>query len=464
MIQIISLVQPMKIRHNQTGHKPREKIEMTTYRKVRKLDCNNNGQGVIWEGINTETGDRVAMKYMKQIPDDPDPDTSKERFLREIRCQKSLQHPNIVDVLGSGRNGTGGPFYIMDWADGSLRDTLVANPGGLPEPALLRIFTSVVEGMAYAHAEGVIHRDLKPENVLFFNGVPRLADFGLGLRMMSKSARITRSHLGFGTPEYMAPEQFNEAHAVGPAADVYSLGKLLHELLTGKVPTWFPPDINEAPGKFHYILHRCLDQDPSKRFANASELGQALALLSGPTSTLSAPDEQAKSELDKILNGDLQAVQKLAQILMENPEDSDLYLDFLPLIPGGAVIRLGAQAPTEFAQILLNFDRFAEGGHPWSFCDTLADFMASAYKATNDFATHKLLMARVLELGRSHNRWYVRGVFKEVASLALKQPGHAQVLADVLRANPPGAAFVESALRSLSLPKVVLDVLDEDVA
>lgn len=87
----------------------------------------------------------------------------------------------------------------MEWADGSLRDILQDYPTGVSDQAAIRIFTSIVEAMAYAHQEGVLHRDLKPENVLFFNGVPRLADFGLGRRLTSDSTRITQSHLGLGT-------------------------------------------------------------------------------------------------------------------------------------------------------------------------------------------------------------------------------------------------------------------------
>ncbi|AWK76436.1 hypothetical protein CBI38_34080 (plasmid) [Rhodococcus oxybenzonivorans] len=434
------------------------------YKVIRQLDCLNNGQGVIWEA-RTDPGDqKVALKFMKRDPLDPDPATSEERFLREIRCQMSLQHPNVVNVRGSGTSKARGPFYAMDWADGSLRGRLGQNPNGLPDDEVQRIFGQIVDAMAYAHNEGVVHRDLKPENVLFFDDVPRLADFGLGLRLLSNSARITRSRLAMGTPEYMAPEQFNDAHDVGPVADVYSLGKILHELSTGITPNWFPPDVSKAPAKYQYILHRCLDQDPGKRYATAGQLAQALNLVTSDASLLSSPEEQAKQALGQIMADDPQAVHTLAEVLVRNPEDSTLYLQFVPLLPAKAMKALAQHAPSEFAQVLVNFDQFAYGNHPFSFCDKLADFMALAYSATTDFTSRRLLIARLLELGASHNRWYVRNVFVAVVVKAVKIPGFAQVVADVLREDQDSAEFVATYLRQQSMPQIVLNALEANAA
>lgn len=433
------------------------------YKLIRQLDCQNNGQGVIWEA-RTDPGDQtVALKFMKQDPSDSDRSTTEERFLREIRCQTMLQHSNIVCVLDSGTNTLRGPWYSMEWADESLRDVLVKHPGGLNESTTMRIFTSIVEAMAYAHQEGVLHRDLKPENVLFYNGVPRLSDFGLGRRLTSDSARITQSHFGLGTLMYMAPEQFSDAHAVGPAADVYSLGKILFELLTGIRPD-FVPDVNKAPAKYRYILHRCLEQDPEKRFSNAGQLAQALSMVSTDASLLSPPEEQAKQALGRILAEDESALHDLAQILMNNPEDSKLYLQFLPLLPAGVVKLFGEKAPSEFGQVLMNFDYFAYGAHPWTFCDTLSDFMTVAYQATTSIASRRLLLARILELGASHHRYYVRDEFADLVEKAIKVPGYAQVVADVLRNDPQSAEFVADTLRQRSMPQVVLDALNHKAA
>jgi serine/threonine protein kinase len=433
------------------------------YKRIRQLDCHNNGQGVIWEARTDPGGERVALKYMKQDPNDPDPATTTARFLREIRCQSLLRHPNIVSVLNSGTNERRGPWYAMDWADESLRDILVKNPGGLSEQEVNRIFTPIVEAMAYAHQEGVLHRDLKPENVLFFDGAPRLADFGLGLRLTSNSLRLTQSHLGLGTLAYMAPEQFSDAHTVGPAADVFSLGKILFELITGIFPN-FLPDISKAPGKYRYILHRCLEQDPAKRYVNAGQLAQALSLVSAEETLLSPPEEQAEQALARVLAGDESGLHELAEVLMRNPDDAKLYLQFVPLLPANVVKALGKNTPSEFARILTNFDEFAYSNHPFSFCDTLADFMAVAYDATMDLASRRLLLARLLELGESHNRFYVRDVFVSVVVKAVKAPGYAQVVADILRAGGSERDFVKNALRQQMMPQIVLDALEADAA
>ncbi|ETD30511.1 serine/threonine-protein kinase [Williamsia sp. D3] len=427
------------------------------YTLLKQLDSRFNGYGVIWEA-ESESGRKVAIKFMKPDPNDADPATTAARFQREIRCQTTLAHPNLVSVLDSNTCPDRGPWYAMEWADHSLRDLLVGNPTGLPKEQISRVFSQILQGMAYAHREGVLHRDLKPENVLFYRGQPRLADFGLGLRLTSESTSLTQSHLGMGTWAYVAPEQISDAHSVGPTADVFSLGRMLYELFTGERP--FAPDISKVPPEFQHILHKCLARDPARRFEDAGELAAAFDQVNADSTLLSPPGVQAKELIELVVaGGGSSTVKKLAEVFMKNPTDSKLYLQFLVPLPVAVVKALARDAPAEFRQILVYFDGFAAGDHPWSFCDKLADFIRAAFHAVDDLATRELLLTRLLILGAEHNRFYVGDVFGEVVEKAVRLPGYAQVVADIVRKNPEHVGFVREGLLNSSMPKIVVDAV-----
>lgn len=128
--------------------------------------------------------------------------------------------------------------------------------------------------MAHAHDHGVLHRDLKPPNVLFCGGVPKVADFGLGKRLDPEATKLTKTDMWMGTEPYMAPEQFADAKRVEPPADVYALGKVLWEMLTGRQPDVLHVDISAVPRDFRFFIEKCTRREPAERFGSA---GEALA-------------------------------------------------------------------------------------------------------------------------------------------------------------------------------------------
>ncbi|MFL5494996.1 MAG: protein kinase domain-containing protein, partial [Gemmatimonadales bacterium] len=157
-----------------------------------------------------------------------------ERFLREIRLTAALQHPHILPLLDSGEAG-GVLFYVMPYVEGeSLRHRL-EREGQLALEEALHITRGVSGALEYAHRLGVIHRDIKPENILLYQGEPMVADFGLAILEREPDARLTATGVSLGTPAYMAPEQV-AGEVVDGRADVYGLGCLLFEMLTGSPP------------------------------------------------------------------------------------------------------------------------------------------------------------------------------------------------------------------------------------
>ena len=244
---------------------------------------------------------------------------SADRFTREIRLTAKLQHPQIVPVLAAGL-AAGLPYYVMPYIEGeSLRDHL-ARTGPLPIGMAVGILRDVAKALDFAHARGVVHRDIKPGNILLTGESATVADFGIG-KALSASATtaggadaLTGVGLVVGTPAYMAPEQAAGDASTDQRADLYALGVLGYEMLTGTSPfagrppretivavlTEAPASIGarrpDAPVALVTLLTRCLAKDPGQRPQSATELLAALdnATTSGASPVARVPARRAR--------------------------------------------------------------------------------------------------------------------------------------------------------------------------
>jgi eukaryotic-like serine/threonine-protein kinase len=217
-----------------------------------------------------------------------------ERFLREIRFVARLSHPHILPLFDSGE-AAGLLFYVMPYVAGeSLRQRL-EREGQLPVATAVGIAREIALALDYAHRHGVIHRDIKPENILFEDNQAVVADFGVATAMESAgSDRLTATGLAVGTPAYMSPEQAGGASGIDGRSDIYSLGCMLYEMLTGEPPFVGPtpqsvmakqvvaplpsirtrrPDLADS---IERVLARALAKEPGDRFATAAEFTAAL--------------------------------------------------------------------------------------------------------------------------------------------------------------------------------------------
>ena len=222
-----------------------------------------------------------------------------ERFLAEIRTTANLQHPHILPLHDSGEAG-GFLYYVMPFVDGeSLRGRL-ARERQLPIGDALRIAREVADALDYAHRQGVVHRDIKPENILLQGGHAAVADFGIALAVQSAGGqRMTQTALSLGTPQYMSPEQAMGERAIDARSDIYALGAVLYEMLTGDPPFLgstvqaivakvltekpTPPSTMRdtvTPGVEQAVM-RALAKLPADRFASAGEFAAALGAGAG---------------------------------------------------------------------------------------------------------------------------------------------------------------------------------------
>ena len=244
------------------------------------------GMGCVYLARQPRLDRMVAVKILpKELARD---EKFAERFSREARAMARLNHPNIVRVYDFGTAGDIG-FLIMEYMDGmNLRELLES--GSLSADEACRIFDQVSSALQYAHDEGVIHRDIKPENILFSRaGHVSLADFGLARLAVGSGCEVslTQTRQAMGTLNYMAPEQWDDPKSVDHRADVYAMGILLYELLTGRVPRGsFPPasSLAAVPTAVDEVIHKALQVSPDKRFATVADMNAVLAsaIAGGP--------------------------------------------------------------------------------------------------------------------------------------------------------------------------------------
>src|SRR6476659_9564016 len=159
-----------------------------------------------------------------------------ERFLAEIKVTANLQHPNLLPLFDSGA-AEGLLFYVMPFVEGESLRARLEREKQLPIDEAIRISDAIANALDYAHSHGVIHRDLKPENILLQAGQPVIADFGIALAVSKAGGnRITQTGLSLGTPNYMSPEQATGDRVIDARSDIYSLGAMTYEMLTGEPP------------------------------------------------------------------------------------------------------------------------------------------------------------------------------------------------------------------------------------
>jgi tRNA A-37 threonylcarbamoyl transferase component Bud32 len=253
-------------------------------------EVGRGGMGVVYKARQVSLGRLVALKMI--LAGQHAGREALARFRAEAEAVARLQHPNIVQVYEIGESA-GVPYCTLEFVEGGGLDGRL---DGSPRPPgeAARLIEILARAVQEAHARGIVHRDLKPANVLLTaDGTPKIADFGLAKRLDSEGTQ-TQSGTVLGTPSYMAPEQAGGSKQIGPAADIYALGAVLYELLTGRPPFKavtaldtimlvvsqepVPPSriVPRVPRDLETVCLKCLEKDPGRRYANAAALAEDL--------------------------------------------------------------------------------------------------------------------------------------------------------------------------------------------
>ena len=244
-----------------------------------------SGMASIFRGTDTRDGRAVAIKIPhEEMEADP---ILFDRFKREAEIGQKLDHPGVVRVFDDEERSR--RYMVLEWVDGRLLRQILNEQKKLPQERAIRITLGLCKALDYIHSQGVVHRDLKPENIMIGpNDEVKLIDFGIAANAGSRRLTFAKLTEAMGTPDYISPEQVKGKRG-DARSDVYSLGIMFYEMLTGKVPFTgpnpfvimnerllnnpIPPrEVNpEISAELQEIIYRALERDPSKRYPNAQE-------------------------------------------------------------------------------------------------------------------------------------------------------------------------------------------------
>jgi len=279
-----------------------EKLVLNRYLLQKRIAL--GGSAEVWHARDRKLNRAVAVKRLHAhlLPDA----ASRRRLAAEARAAARLAHPGIVEIYDVDTEGEM-PVLVMELVDGESLAARLDRGGPLPADEAARIAADVGDALYHAHRQGIIHRDVKPGNVLLGrDGSTRLVDFGIAHSLAAAAERLTLDGSVVGTPRYMAPEQLTDG-AIGPRTDLFGLGLLLHEMLTGRLPfkatapvalaeeqAAGPPPVNGIEPPLAALIRACLEPNAEKRPVHAGAVATALRawLVGDPAPALAVAARQ----------------------------------------------------------------------------------------------------------------------------------------------------------------------------
>jgi WD40 repeat protein/serine/threonine protein kinase len=264
----------------------------------------SGGMGVVVAAVHVQLGSRVALKFM--LPDGAaDPETV-ERFSREARAAVQLRSEHVARIIDVDELHDGRPYIVMEYLEGTDLAAALQAEKTLPVPTAADYVIQAMDALAEAHARGIVHRDLKPRNLFLArradgSALVKVLDFGISKVVPAVGApSLTQTQSLIGSPAYMSPEQLWSSKLADVRSDIWSLGVILYELVSGHVPfgattfstqilkvvleTLPPIDAQQpVPDEFEVVVQRCLAKDPAHRFGNVAQLASALEPLAPPS-------------------------------------------------------------------------------------------------------------------------------------------------------------------------------------
>ncbi len=319
------------------------------------------GQSVAYRARDPKIDRIVAIKKIRSIPDIPEKVRAEffARFMREAQAAGRLSHPNIAVIYDVGGDEEGDPYIAMEFVDGINLESIIAKPPALPQDQVLKIFIQLCGALHYAHQCGIVHRDIKPGNIMITrDDRVKVVDFGIAKLTASN---LTQTGMILGTPSYMSPEQIM-GKSVDHRSDIFSLGVVLYESLTGERPfTGENPTtiifkivqdrhasvLVRKPGllpDFDAVLDKALAKDPELRYQNCAELGRDLeSLLRGREAGAAGEGSSSATDTATLFN--------TGGVAASWPTSAPVRVPAMTPAANGTIIPAAAAPPSEEAEI-----------------------------------------------------------------------------------------------------------------
>jgi len=247
------------------------------------------GMGAVYRGRQINLDREVAIKLLPEQLTDDDEMNFAARFLQEARAMARLDHPAIISVYDFGETSGGQLYFVMEFVDGmDIHQYLALHEGRIPPESALSITAHVLDALDYAHREGIVHRDIKPANIMLdLNGRVKIADFGLAKSLSADSDEsmpaLTMTNVAVGTPDFVAPEALESDAVPDHRADLYAVGVMLYQMLTGKLPRGqfkMPSEIfADIDPRFDELVCQAMQADPEDRYRSAVAMRSDLDLV-----------------------------------------------------------------------------------------------------------------------------------------------------------------------------------------
>lgn len=438
---------------------------MPRYRYHQSDKLGSGSFGVVYGCCEIDEGDGVvedglAIKFLKD--EWLDDDEYRERFRTEARLLRRLKHPNVLPVVYSNLSGER-PYIVMPRGETNLADVLETQARDRPwRLDLLRVLLTAV---AYAHEQNVLHRDLKPANVLFVNDEPMVSDFGMGKNIAPDATQKTLTNSPIGTLNYMAPEQWSEPRNARKPADVYSLGKILWELLANRQPRPWAPDLSLVDDEtLRGYIERCCEDEPSLRFRDAGEALRAWDALVGELGPARSPLDQAHELTEEWartpVGPDIKVVRRLDGLFRRFADEEQLYFDIVPYLTPQLIEQYAKNLPGDFERMFRTYLGHISGGLPFDYCDEVAHLCACVFECSPNPDVRWLAFQKMLAVGARHNRYPVADQVRELL-WGIKDEASAELAASVVADEPTAIWYHHWQLFRKSLPPQVKDAFDK---
>ncbi|MEK5149046.1 serine/threonine-protein kinase [Psychrobacillus sp. FSL K6-4615] len=366
-----------------------------------------------------KNGDKYAVKKLKNESKKNEIDV--KRFKREIDILKAVTgEPNIVPLIDFNKEEL---WYIMPCAEQNLHKYITKNNQDLDIDTRINIFEHIIDGISIAHSKSILHRDITPNNILRINGEWYICDFGLGKDYSKHTQGGYSSVQGYGSFNYAAPEQVDNLKDANIQSDIYSLGKILYFILTGREPR----DISDVP-TYKFIIKGAASERIEDRYENVSVLKKELLKHQELYSKLNNQNIEKNTVREYLSKENPIDSNELYEVIMKSNIYDHVYYDFIePIINyfetiskiSSFVLFIGEDKALEFVKLfIVNINKcYEQVGWPFSSLNSFGYFLNRFYKATPQSTACQLeCLKEIWELAACHDQWAIQDLFIDILS------------------------------------------------